>query len=227
MSHWMAYLALASFPIAWILALNPVRFSWGLHHGFDPMSLDVRERAERVDVYCYFFMYALTAGFVASLMSHYGVRPSQVGLRLEQWRGNAVIGFAAGALLVLIQAWIAKFIPEGAPLPTTDRFQRKSVGLWLKVLLAGAPVEELWIAFCLVSMRLTGYSAIASVTATVVVFGVVHIGYGFYGASSVSAKSVPSAVLFLWRGSLIPMFLYHFIGNLGILYRLRRTAHMR
>jgi membrane protease YdiL (CAAX protease family) len=188
------------------------------------MPAEVRDRAESVDRYLYFVMYALTAGFVAFLMLRNGVPAPSVGLQLEHWRSNVAIGTSAGALLVLLQSLIVRFLPEGAQPKTTDRFQRRSVGLWVFVFFVGTFAEEFWIAFCLVAMRTAGYSAVMSIAATAVVFGAVHLAYGFGGALAVALKGAISALLFLWCGSLIPMFLFHFIGNLGNLYWLRRSV---
>lgn len=225
MPHLIPYLALASFPVAWLLALNPIRFSWGLHHGFEPMPVAVRDKAESVDRYFIFIMYALTVGFVVALMSRSGVRTAAVGLRTERWGSNVAIGVAAGALLTLIQVLLVRLYPNLEPLPTTDRYQRRSVELWVIVGLVAAVVEEFWIAFCLASMTATGHSVFVSITATAAVFGAVHFKYRLGGALSVAARGVVSALLFLWLGSLIPMALFHFIGGLGNLYWLRRSGH--
>jgi membrane protease YdiL (CAAX protease family) len=218
------YLGLASLPLAYLLAFNPVRFSWGLHHGFEPMPVEVRDKAESVDRYFYFVMYALTSGFIVGLMLGSGVHVAQVGLRLEHWGSNVAIGIAVGTLLVLLQGLMDRFLPKGAQPKTTDRFQRRSVGLWVLVSFVAAFAEEFWIAFCLVSMRATGHSEAMSVAVMAVVFGAVHLAYRFYGALSVAVRGVISALLFMWLGSLIPMVLFHFIGDLGNLYWLRRSV---
>lgn len=227
MPHPIPYLALASLPVAYLLALNPVRFSWGLHHGFESMPVAVRDKAESVDRYFYFVMYALTAGFIVGLMLRSDVRAARVGLRLEHWGSNVAIGIAAGALLVLMQGLVDRLLPKSRQPKTTDRFQRGSVGLWVLVFLVAAFAEEFWIAFCLVSMTAIGHSGTISVTVTAVVFGIVHLAYRVSGALSVAARGVISALLFLWLGSLIPMVLFHFMGDLGSLYWLRRSAGAR
>lgn len=219
-----AYLALASFPLAYLLAFNPVRFFWGLHHGFETMPVQVRDKAESVDRYLYFVLYALTAVFIVGLMLRNGIPAAHVGLRLDHWGRDVAIGVAAGVLLVLLQSLIDGFLPKGAQPKTTDRFQRRSAGLWMLVFFAAAFAEEFWIAFCLVSMMATGHSRTISVTVMAVVFGAVHLAYRLSGALSVAVRGVISALLFIWLGSLIPMVLFHLMGDLGNLYWLRRTA---
>jgi membrane protease YdiL (CAAX protease family) len=219
------FLALASFPLAYLLALNPVRFLWGLHHAFESQPAELRDKAEAVDRYLYFVMYALTVGFVAGLMLRSGIRAACVGLLVRHWVNSATVGIAAGTLLVLGQALIDRLLAKGGQPKTADRFQRGSAGLWVLVFLVAAFAEEFWIAFCIASMSATGHSGTASVLATAVVFGAVHLGYRVSSAVSVAVRGAISALLFLWLGSLIPMVLFHFMGDLGNLYWLRRSAH--
>lgn len=224
MSHLTPYLALMSFPLAYLLAINPVKFSWGLHHGFEPMPIAMREKAESVDRYFYFVMYALTIGFVLGLMFHSRVRAARVGFRVERWGSDVAIGIGVGASLILMQGLMDRLLPKGGHPKTTDRFQRGSVELWVLVFLVAAFAEEFWIAFCLVSLTATGHSKTISIAVTAVAFGIVHLAYRASGALSVAARGVISALLFLWLGSLIPMVLFHFMGDLGNLFWLRRAA---
>ncbi|HVB85110.1 MAG TPA: CPBP family intramembrane glutamic endopeptidase [Candidatus Dormibacteraeota bacterium] len=191
------------------------------------MPVSVRDKAESVDRYFYFLVYALTAGFVLGLMWRSNLPAARVGLRVEHWGSNLAIGVSAGGLLVLLQALIHRLLPTLGQPKTTDRFQRRSVGLWVLVFLVAAATEEFWIAYCIVSMTATGRSGTTAVMVTAVVFGAMHLGYRLFGALSVAARAAMSAILFLWLGSLIPMVLFHFMGNLGNLYWLRRPAGAR
>jgi membrane protease YdiL (CAAX protease family) len=214
------YLALASFPLATWLAPNPTRFSWGFRHGLEPMPVEVRDKAESTDRYWYFIVDAITIAFVIALMLRNGIPAARVGVRLAQWKNNVVVGVAAGIVSVLFQSLLTRFFPNAVSGSTVDHYRRRSVTLWVFVFVSGAFAEEFWIAFCLVTLRAAGHSAVISVVATAVVFGAVHFTYRF-GAIAVAIKGAASALLFLLCGSLIPMFLVHFIGNLGSLYWLR------
>ena len=108
--------------------------------------------------------------------------------------------------------------------PFAYHVRRGSVALWVLIFLAGAFSEELWIAFCLAVLITALHSTFLSVAITVIVFAAVHYGYRLGGVIAIAMKGVVSALLFLWGGSLIPMFLFHFIGNLGSLYWARRAA---
>jgi membrane protease YdiL (CAAX protease family) len=187
------------------------------------MPVEVRDKAESADRYWYFIVDAITIAFVIALMLRNGIPAARVGLRLEQWKSDLVIGVAAGVVIVLFQSLLGRFFPNAVSGSAADHYRRRSVRLWVFVFLSGAFAEEFWIAFCLVMLGAAGHSAVMSVVATAVVFGVVHFTYRF-GAVAVAIKGAASALLFLWCGSLIPMFLFHFIGNLGSLYWLRRVA---
>ncbi|MGB6510055.1 MAG: CPBP family intramembrane glutamic endopeptidase, partial [Xanthobacteraceae bacterium] len=100
--------------------------------------------------------------------------------------------------------------------------RRRPVSLSVGIFLAGAFSEELWIAFCLVVLKSTGHSTLSCVGLTAIVFGIVHYQYHFSGAFAVALKGAASALLFLWSGSLVATFSWHFVGNLGSLYIARR-----
>ena len=176
-----------------------------------------------MDRYWYFLVDAITIAFVMVLMSRSGVPAARVGLQAARWKSNVAIGIAAGIVIVLIQSLIARFLSNGISGNATDYLRRGRVLFWVFVFFSGAFAEELWIAFCVVATRTAGYSVTTSIVATALVFGAVHFTYRF-GALAVAIKGAASALLFLWCGSLIPMFIFHLIGNLGSLYWLRRPG---
>lgn len=216
------YVGLAIFPLATLLASNPIRFSWGFRHGSQPMPPDVRDKAENVDSCMSLLGAALTIACTAILMTMHSDDASRVGLSLEKWRSSVAIGTAAGVLLVLFQALLLRLFPIVAPNNVNDYLRRRSLVSSLFVFSVGAVAEEFWIAFCIVSMKSTGHSWATSITVTVVIFALVHFEYRLWGAFAVALKEVISALLFILFGSLIPMVLFHFIGNLGALYWVRR-----
>ena len=191
------------------------------------MPTEVREKAESTDRYWYFFVDGITLAFVAGLMLWDSVSSRQIGLRLDNWKGNAAIGLAAGGLRVLLLDALVRLFPITVPDKGNDRLRRGSVLLWTITFLMGAFSEELWIAFCLVTLRITGHSTVISVALTAIIFGAVHFEYRFR-AIITAIYGALSSLLFISLGSLIPMFLFHFIGNLGSLYWARRRVnHMR
>lgn len=223
LSPFAPYVALAIFPVALLLGLsfNPVEFAWAFHHGLEPMPNEVRDKAESIRLCLDFLVDALILGFVATLMLRNSVPAARVGLHLENWKSNAALGVTAGILLIVLLRLMFKCTSIGASEIFVYRVRRGSLLLWVLIFVAGAFSEELWIAFCLVALMANGLAMPLSVAITAVVFGAVHYGYRL-GVIAVALKGTISALLFLWSGSLIPSFLYHFIGNLSSLYWARR-----
>jgi membrane protease YdiL (CAAX protease family) len=85
--------------------------------------------------------------------------------------------------------------------------------------------EEAWIAFCVVALKQTGHSTVLSLILVGTAFGAAHFGYGFFGALPTALWGSISASLFLWTGSLLPSYLFHYIGNMiSKFYFARHTA---
>jgi membrane protease YdiL (CAAX protease family) len=185
------------------------------------MPNEVRDKAENVRLYLNFLVDALILGFVATLMLRNSVPAARVGLHLGNWKSNTALGVTAGILLIVLQSLMTKRTRSGPSETFAYHVRRGSVLLWVLIFIAGAFSEELWIAFCLVALMANGLAMPLSVAITAVVFGAVHYGYRL-GVIAVALKGTISALLFLWSGSLIPSFLYHFIGNLSSLYLARR-----
>lgn len=221
MSPATPYVALATFPLVVFLAVNPTRFSWGFHHGFDPMPEELRDRAESTDRYVFFIRDGTAVALLVALTIWQSVPAARVGIHLTNWKRNVAIGLVAGLLLVGIQTVVVRFFP-GAPFKFgTDWLRRRSLAFGLSADLLGCFTEEFWIALCLVAFTTTGHSAALAVAVTAAVFGALHYQYRFGGALFITTLGVVSAILFLRTGSLLTSFLFHFVHNLGSLYWVR------
>jgi hypothetical protein len=185
------YEALSILPVAFLLgfSFNPVEFRWAFHHGFESMPKEVRDRAETIRRYASFLMDTLILGLVAALMRRNLVPAARVGMHLDKWATNAVIGIASGMLLIVSQGLLTRFFPLGTSKnPFTDRVRQGSVLLWVVIFFVGVFSEELWIAFCLLTLRATGHSTVLSIAMTMIVFAAVHYGYRLGGAFAVALK---------------------------------------
>lgn len=158
---------------------------------------------------------------VLGLARHQSLRFSQIGLRLDGWQPNALIGVGAGALQVGLQRLFWRF----GPLSNTNdkRLAAEPRANWILSQMFSVLAEELWLVFCVVCLIRAGHSLLVAVLLPATVFGALHyqyragaIGTGVYGAISAS--------LFLWRGSLLPSYLFHYVGNMGSFYWARRGA---
>lgn len=216
----LPYIALSIFPLACFLGFmfNPPEFLWAVRHGHEPMPARLLAKAAAFTRHDLFLIDALILGSVAALARKNSITPAQIGLHLHGWSGNVAVGMIAGLLLVGVQALAIKGTGHASPNAFVRFVQGGSVVLWIVTFILGAFSEELWIAFCIVAFDASRYPAAASVALTAIVFGAVHHSYGIGGATAVALKGTASALLFLWCGSLIPMFFFHLVGNLGSFY---------
>jgi len=156
-------------------------------------------------------------GFAA----HQSWQFSQLGLRLEGWRPNSLIGIAAGFMSVGLQGLFRRLYPR---LDIKDkRLAAEPAANWIPSQLVSVLAEELWMAFCVISLIRTGHSAAMGVILPATVFGALHFRYGSE-AIGTGVYGAVSACLFLWRGSLLPSYLFHYVRNIGSFYWARRGA---
>jgi membrane protease YdiL (CAAX protease family) len=228
------YLALATFPVATILASfsNVVELSWGFHHGLAPKPTEVRDKSDAITRYANFLKCALVLGFIAFLAERNSLPAARLGLHLHKWKTNMLLGMTALAVYLLWQSLVSNSLRYENQF--TREVRRGSIRLWVCIFFVGAFSEELWIAFCLVTLIATGYSTPVSIAFVTVVFAAMHGQYYIHpdrpswafrlgAVLGIGSKSVASSLLFLWTGSLITTFPFHFIGNLGSLYWSRRS----
>ena len=228
MSSLTPYLPLGIFPLAYLLAFsfNPPALRWviGLalqDRPFVPVSKGptaVREKAAAFRRYAYFLGDVIILGLVAALMAKSLLPAARLGLHLNNWGSNAAIGFGAATLRVVAQRLILVRVPIDPEDSFTWDVRRGPLALWMSIYFAGAFSEELWVALCIVSLTGAGHTATASVAMILTVFVALHCGYGFWGALGSTVWELGSVLLFLHYRSLIPPFLFHFIGNLGAFY---------
>jgi membrane protease YdiL (CAAX protease family) len=185
------------------------------------MPPEVAQRAERVGRGVLWLRHALAVVIVLSFAMYQSLQVSQIGLRLDDWQRNSLIGAVAALLPLTLQAFYRRLYP--LPDVRDKPLAAEPIANWILSQLASVLAEELWIAFCVTSLVRTGHSVAAAVIFTSTVFGGLHYKYrsaaivtGVYGAIS--------ACLFLWRGSLLPSYLFHYLGNMGSFYWARRSS---
>jgi membrane protease YdiL (CAAX protease family) len=185
------------------------------------MPPEVAQRAERIGQYVLWLRHGLVLAFVLGTAALQSLAFSQIGLRLDGWQLNTLIGVGAGALQVGLQRlfWRLRRLPNA----NDKRLAAQPRANWILSQLFSVLAEELWLAFCVVSLVRAGHSALVAVLLPATVFGALHHQYRV-GAIATGGYGAISASLFLWRGSLMPPYLFHFIGNIGALYWSRRGA---
>jgi membrane protease YdiL (CAAX protease family) len=179
------------------------------------MLPEVAQRVEKFGRYVLWLRHGLVVAMVLGLAVNQSLQFSQIGLRLDGWLRNSLIGIVAALLPLGLQGFFRRLYP--LPDIRDKPLAAEPTANWILSQLFSVFAEELWLAFCVVSLIRAGHSTTIAVLLPATVFGALHYQYragaiatGVYGA------------LFLWRGSLLPPYLFHFIGNIGAFYWARR-----
>ena len=160
----------------------------------------------------------LVGAILARLMINQGISASQVGLSPRAWPVNLAVGMVAGlaqlGLQSLLRRWTASV---GQPKQGRAPLQRPTTAS-IPSLVLSAFIEEFWIALSIAAMTKSAHSNLAATLVTAIVFGFSHLPLGIDVVPAMTLSAIPSCLLYFWRRSLIPLFLYHLIGNLGAIY---------
>jgi len=189
------------------------------------MPADLARKAEKLNLYVLWFRHGLGLAIVLGLAAYQGFSHSQIGLTLRGWQPNALIGIGASALQLGFQRLFWR------PYPLfNDNHKHLAAeprANWILSQLFSVFAEELWLAFCVVSLIRAGHSSLLAILLPATVFGALHYPYRA-GAIGTGVNGAISASLFLWRGSLLPSYLFHYMGNIACLYwACRGTASAR
>jgi len=234
MPHWVPYLGLAVLPLLVICVGNPLSFAWGLQqgrkHGFkrgnEPMPPEYALRVSRSNRYLVSVRDTLLLLVVLRLATRQSLGLSQIGFSLHGWQWSLLIGIGASLLQTGLRCFLVRLVPPGKRRLRSDETLRQWSGAyWISTNLLSVLAEEVWIAFCVVALKHTGHSTVLSLILVAAAFGAAHFQYGFFGSLPTALWGSVSASLFLWRGSLLPSYLFHYIGNmLTKFYFARHTA---
>jgi membrane protease YdiL (CAAX protease family) len=226
MATWVPYLSLLIFPFVIFVPFNPLRFMWGYRHDFEPVPEELKEKFEQIDRrVTYPFRNALLLALIITLAYHEHISAKRLGLNWHQWEINTAIGICSGVLRVVYLGLAWSSIPVKSNFRFSADHVRGPVPSWILLFLLGAFSEELWWALCIVTFMQTNHSAGLAIVLAAIAFGLAHYPNRM-GAVATACIGAFSGMLFVWRGSLIPSFLLHFIGNLGVLYWDRRMHRM-
>lgn len=222
MSFWIPYLSLVLYPCLVVFPFNIVAFLWAFQHGSQPMPRELALRSKRIDnLYGIWLRDALLLLMVLSLAICYSVSFSRLGLHLSGWRRNFLIGIGASLLQISLQVLVLKLTPPKKRLLEDARLLEGSAVQWNISNIVSVLAQETWIAFCFVTLKQTGRSTMMSLVLIGTVFGIAHYQYKL-GALASGLYGVVYASLFLWRGSLLPSFIMHYVANVSSLFWARR-----
>ncbi len=222
MSHWVPYLGLIIPALLAVIPFNIVAFLWGFRHGNQPMPTEIGLRSQRIDKYAPWLRNGLFLLMVLSLALYYSVPFSQMGLRFNGWQSNLLIGILASVLQLGLQGLAWKLLAV-RKIQVEDKGALKgSIKQRVISNLLSVSAEELWMAFCIITLKQTGHSSFTSVVLTAATFAAAHFQYRL-GALATGLYGAAFASLFLWRASLLPSYLMHYIGNVSALVWARRS----
>jgi hypothetical protein len=224
--HWVSYLGLALLPLLVVLPFNLISFSWAFHHPNEPMPPELEARSRTIDRYVIIIREVILLVGILALMNYSGLPPSTIGLTLKRWKWNTLIGIVCGILQIGVQRLAWKSIPLGK---RHTYIQRPLESSRLEAIfgdIISVFAQELWIAFSVVTLRLTGHSMGASLLLMATVFAIAHFPYKL-GAVASGLYGMAYAGLFLWRISLLTPIVAHYIGNLGATFVARGTPHTK
>jgi hypothetical protein len=224
MSSLVPYSTLLLYPVLVIFPFNVVGFLWGFQHGSEPMPRQLALRSNRIDnLYGLWIRDALLLLMVLSFAIYHSVSFSQLGLHLKDWQWNFLIGIGASFFQLGLQAIALKLTRSKRRVLEDPRLLEGSAVQWTFSNIVSVLAQEIWIAFCYVTLRQTGHSAVTSVLLVGSIFGVAHFQYKL-GALATAFYGVAFTSLFLWRNSLIPSLVIHYLGNISSLFLARRSV---
>lgn len=222
MSPWVPYLALTILPLLAVFPFNLLAFAWGFHHGTEPMPPDLALRSKKIDRYGLWLRETLLLLAILCLTIHYSVPFWRIGLHLDGWRQNLGIGIGASVLQISLQTLVLKVLPPVKGFLGDKRLPEGAIAHELALNVLSVLAQELWIAFCIVALKQANHSNVISLVLTGGAFGAAHFQYR-RGAVATGLYGVAFGSLFLWRRSLLPSFLVHYVGNMSAHFWAQRS----
>jgi len=162
------YFAVALYPILASLLADPATLRWGRDHRFDPMPPSLERRTQRTGRLLWIPRYAILLAYVM-----YGLRAVtiQKGAPLR----SAIVGLIVGAALVQVRLLLITLWPNLSFANAAHPALLGPVGVWSAIIVLGGISEELWRAFCLVSLRRGGSNLEAEILATSAAFALAEL----------------------------------------------------
>jgi membrane protease YdiL (CAAX protease family) len=216
-----ALVALSIFPAAFLIIVNPLAVYWNFHHGPDAMPARTLVRVYHFERWLLLVRNAIIIALVYVVAARSSVSLIRLGLSWDAWHANVAIGIAVGFLRVTLQGWIYSTFPTLRDANHQPELSLGSTLFWVALFILGAFAEEFWMALCVVTLAKTFHTIAIPILVTATVFGLVHFGYRLGGMLAMAIFGTASMLLFISRGSLLPAFVFHLVGNLGVLYFVR------
>lgn len=168
MDFYNPYFAVALYPILASLVADPATLRWGRDHQFKPMPPPLELRTQRNGRLLWILRYAILLAYVM-----YGLRA--VTIQKGAPVRSAVVGLIVGAAIVQVRLLLIAFWPNLGFANAAHPALLGPIGVWSAIIVLGGISEELWRAFCVVSLRRGGSNLEAEILATSVAFALARL----------------------------------------------------
>jgi Type II CAAX prenyl endopeptidase Rce1-like len=197
---------------------NPVLFRWHWKHGSSTPPTDLADRAKLIDRLIPFVALGTIFLAVIALLHRATLTLQSLGLTHTGLRASAAYGLAAGASWLAVYAGILLLV-RPPPSNFADHLPaRWRLSLWLPLSLFSAFVEEIWRAYCLISLADLGKTV--SISATTLAFGLAHLQPPGRLLSAMLFGAF-AAYLFLATQQVWVAICAHAIVNVGVFFLIR------
>lgn len=220
MSFSITISALVSYPLLYLLPLNLVRFRWGFEKGLTPMPPEVEEKAEAADRLALCIMPVALLVFVVLLMRSSPISAYEVGLTIGNWKP----ALGMGVLLSLLPLGLITLLLRNKPGAGEEPESHGPVPTWLGIITLGSFAQELWRAFCIVSLMRLSFSAWVAVLIVAVVQGTLQLHTSIARAFGAVAFGGAAGFLFVDTGSLLSPLTMSLIVAGVHLYQVRQPG---
>jgi Type II CAAX prenyl endopeptidase Rce1-like len=158
-----AYFVVALYPLLAYLFGDPAAFRWGLEHGSEAMPPAVELRTQRNGRVYWILRYLVLSAYLL-----YGLRA--IPIHTVTPIRSAIVGIILGLALVQVRLLAIRLWPDLSFANAAHPALLGPIGVWAAIIVLGGFSEELWRAFCLVSLHRDGSNMEAAILGTSVVF---------------------------------------------------------
>jgi len=159
----------------------------------------------------------ITLFLMAAILKARGERLDSLGLRLDQWKRNVVIGLLVvpflflinGAVTVLFRIYLPRYYTERNPLTESVHSPQQLLLFVFAALLAGGVKEELQRAFILNRFRRYLGGAGVGLVLWSLAFGAGHYVQGAQGVTAAALYGFIFGIIYLARGNLVAPMIAH------------------
>jgi hypothetical protein len=225
MSQYIVLLVLVAYPLLHFLPLNIIRFRWSFKAGLAPMPPEMEAKAEAADRARRLIIHLALCAFVAWSMRAPAISLHEVGFSLNNWKSALGLGLMFSLLPAgLTELFLSKVSPEAA---RKEAESRGPVASWYGLTLTGSFSNEVWRAFCIVTLIRHGFPAWLAVVLPACFVATVFLQFSIAATFGAVVIGVAVGLLFVETGSLLATGSMAFICGLAYVHSVRLASGLR